>query len=75
MHDPRVTTCVGWLEPVGCCDWVLLSVPGYCRCGAKIGDTTGGELLVQAIYVNGRLIYGVCSHGIVVVDERKARHA
>jgi len=43
----------------------------YCACGAKYDQFTGDRLYSQSITENGRIIYGVCAHGVVVVDNRK----
>jgi len=42
----------------------------YCRCGQKI-ETTAGSSPNRAEYDGeGRCIYAVCSHGVVVIDKR-----
>jgi hypothetical protein len=43
---------------------------GICMCGRKI-ETTGGGIAAHTIYENGECVYAICSHGIVVVDERR----
>jgi hypothetical protein len=42
----------------------------YCKCG-KLIDTTGGQVsLYYQVNNEGKVIFEICSHGVVVIDNR-----
>ncbi len=44
---------------------------GVCGCGRKF-DSTAASTPLQETTCNGKIIYFVCGHGVVLVDERLA---
>lgn len=44
---------------------------GYCACGRKLENTGDGLYIQQTYSSEGVLIHAVCSHGIVVVSDKK----
>lgn len=44
--------------------------PGYCACGQKF-EYTAESFYIQTQYMNGEIVYAVCAHGVVVIDERQ----
>ena len=48
----------------------ITPAPGYCECGKKTESSLITSYQTAHYDAAGKLVYAVCSHGVVILDER-----